>query len=325
NNATIEVGREFFYLDFSLPFNTQNLLWQDLTNINIIPTHAFAATVKGGVDNNTLIFYGGRNLTNAENMALVYMFDTQSNSWHIPSISGVSYTKRRSLSAFIDVNKKMYLFGGYLIGSNVFVNDMLILDTVNLSWGIGSSLNAPIPRINYGAVLLPSQEIIYLGLDDQQIIIFGGKNENNISITDSLYTLNLSTFRWKIPNVSGKLPTSRFYHKANVIGKYMVISFGSDYNSDLENNILLLDISNNEEYKWTTVFDPLLPSSSLSPLPSPIPTIIQSIPVMIGIIIGSLFCGSLLTIGFFLLYKHRQGQNNAELRIPGDNMNNERI
>ncbi|CAI2177042.1 14463_t:CDS:2 [Funneliformis geosporum] len=223
-STSLEVGREFFYLDCSLPINTQKPLWQDLTSVNIIPTHAFAATVKGGANNNTLIFYGGRNLTNAENMALVYMFDTQTSSWYIPSISGVSFTKRRSLSAFIDYNKKMYLFGGWLIGGD-FVNDMLILDTVNLTWGKGSSLNAPLPRINYGAVLLPSQDILYLGLDGQQVIMFGGWNENNISTADSLYTLNLSTFRWQIPNVSGKLPNSRYYHRANVIGKYMVISF----------------------------------------------------------------------------------------------------
>ncbi|CAI2175439.1 8982_t:CDS:2 [Funneliformis geosporum] len=304
-STSLEVGREFFYLDCSLPINTQKPLWQDLTSVNIIPTHAFAATVKGGANNNTLIFYGGRNLTNAENMALVYMFDTQTSSWYIPSISGVSFTKRRSLSAFIDYNKKMYLFGGWLIGGD-FVNDMLILDTVNLTWGKGSSLNAPLPRINYGAVLLPSQDILYLGgeefknkylplplneqtfgpipsdrygltavlgLDGQQVIMFGGWNENNISTADSLYTLNLSTFRWQIPNVSGKLPNSRYYHRANVIGKYMVISFGFNFNPDVENDILLLDISNNEDKR----------------------------------------------------NQHKQDQNGTELRIPGENMNTERV
>ena len=31
---------------------------------------------------------------------------------------------------------------------------------------------------------------------------------------------------WAIPNISGRAPQSRINHKANVIGKYMVISFG---------------------------------------------------------------------------------------------------
>jgi hypothetical protein len=29
-----------------------------------------------------------------------------------------------------------------------------------------------------------------------------------------------------VPKISGKNPSSRTFHKANVIGKYMVISFG---------------------------------------------------------------------------------------------------
>ena len=38
--------------------------------------------------------------------------------------------------------------------------------------------------------------------------------------------LNLTKFSWFIPKISGQFPTGRAYHKANVIGKYMVISFG---------------------------------------------------------------------------------------------------
>ncbi|CAI2178515.1 17883_t:CDS:1 [Funneliformis geosporum] len=160
-NSTIDAGKEFFYLDVSISFNAQNLLWYDLTSINIIPTHAFATTVRG-VNNDALIVYGGRNLTNAETMALIYVFDTQSNSWYIPSTTGVNYVKRRGLTAEMDDNGKVYLFGGWLIDGD-YVNEMLILDTVNLTWRQGSSLDAPTPRINYGAVFLPNQNIIYLG------------------------------------------------------------------------------------------------------------------------------------------------------------------
>ncbi|UZO08378.1 uncharacterized protein OCT59_028635 [Rhizophagus irregularis] len=61
----------------------------------------------------------------------------------------------------------------------------------------------------------------------------------------------------------------------------MVISFGRGYDKTVESDILLLDISNNYEYIWTTTFDQKMPSSppspsssssslpSLSPSPSP--------------------------------------------------------
>jgi len=61
------------------------------------------------------------------------------------------------------------------------------------------------------------------GLDGQRTIIFGGEN---LALGNSLYTLNLINFEWYIPKTSGQIPRDRKFHKANVIGKYMVISFG---------------------------------------------------------------------------------------------------
>src|SRR5688500_3386006 len=86
-------------------------------------------------------------------------------------------------------------------------------------------------------------------------------------------------------------------------------------NLPVGSDILLLDISNNEEYVWTTLFQPSVsnnktPSSPLSPSSSlPLPSSDTSdkssnnTPAMIGAIIGSLFGGSLLSFGGFFLYK----------------------
>jgi len=38
--------------------------------------------------------------------------------------------------------------------------------------------------------------------------------------------LNIQNYEWSIPKISGQIPSSRIYHTGNVIGKYMVISFG---------------------------------------------------------------------------------------------------
>ena len=66
-------------------------------------------------------------------------------------------------------------------------------------------------------------------MDGQIVIIFGGaaaKSLTTLPPGDSLYVLNLNNFEWSIPKVSGPIPRSRISHKANVIGVYMVISFG---------------------------------------------------------------------------------------------------
>src|SRR4051812_39933660 len=51
--------KQFFYLDVSMPFDTQKLSWQDLTNINVVPEHYSATSAKGGANNDTLFLFGG--------------------------------------------------------------------------------------------------------------------------------------------------------------------------------------------------------------------------------------------------------------------------
>jgi N-acetylneuraminic acid mutarotase len=158
---------DFFYLDFSVKFDTQNLLWQDLSSINTVPPHYGAASVEGGANNNTLFLYGGETLYSPTHpseplTSLVYIFNPQDKLWTIPIITRDSIRKS-GLKGIINNNGKMYLWGGEEVRSDREVNDMLILDTINLSWGIGSLVGAPTPRGYHGAVLLPSRKIIYFG------------------------------------------------------------------------------------------------------------------------------------------------------------------
>ena len=158
-----ESQQTFLYLNFSVPFNTNKLEWHDLSN-NMIPSHRHAAAIGS---NNTLFLYGGES---DEKMDLVYAFDTQNNTWSIPKITGVPPTGKMHITPIVDYNGLMYLFSGALVGestgvpANDYTNDMLILDTINLSWRKATSINAPSPRFEYGAVFLPSQKIIYMGM-----------------------------------------------------------------------------------------------------------------------------------------------------------------
>ena len=71
---------------------------------------------------------------------------------------------------------------------------------------------------------------ILIGLDNQRVIIFGGYSSNagGVATEDSLYVLNTSSLEWSIPKVSGKIPSNRHHHAANVVGKYMIITFGNN-------------------------------------------------------------------------------------------------
>ncbi|RIA89141.1 hypothetical protein C1645_213461 [Glomus cerebriforme] len=154
-------GKQFFYLDVSIPFNAKELLWQDSTSTNIVPSHDDAASVTGGANNNTLILYSG---SLDATKPLIYTLDAQNNLWSNPKLNVINIERKVQLTGVADYNGKMYLFGGMLSNvDNVMLNDMLIFDTVNLNWGKGSVVNAPTQRRNYGATLLPNGKIIYIG------------------------------------------------------------------------------------------------------------------------------------------------------------------
>ncbi|CAG8730036.1 13465_t:CDS:2, partial [Funneliformis caledonium] len=312
------------------------------------PMHSAATSVKGGANNKTLFLYGGMPI-NDETMSLVYAFDTQKNSWSIPKVTGDVTIRKDNLKAIVDDKGLMYLFGGHSSADGNYFNDMLILDTVNLNWKIGSAVNAPSPRSLYGAALLTNHYIVYLGglsndktlvslkevylydiindrwntkitlgkvpsnrssfsavlgLYGQQIIIFGGY----VGSHESLYVLDLLNFEWYIPNISGTIPSSRHWHKANVIGKYMFISFGAGYDPTIDNDILLLDISNDQEYVWTNIFDPPTDSKSLS--------VILPISTIIAIVIGSLVGGILISLGSLFLYRWNKNKKELTKSIP---------
>ena len=160
--ANEDAQKNFFYLDVSVEFSTQNLLWQDLSGINIVPPHCCAVSVKGGANNSTLFLYGGEPYP-SETESLVYTFNPQSNSWTIPKIAGTNTIRKKGLTGIIDNNGKMYLWGGLRVDDGGITNEMLILDTINLSWESGNIVGAPTPRTDYAAVLLPNNKIIYMG------------------------------------------------------------------------------------------------------------------------------------------------------------------
>ncbi|PKC65483.1 hypothetical protein RhiirA1_514480 [Rhizophagus irregularis] len=377
-------SKDFFYLDVSVPFNTQELSWQDLSNINMVPPHDSATSVKGGANNNTLFLYGGH--TTDQNMALVYTFDSQSIVWNIPKITGINTTRKRGLKGIVDYNGKFYLWSGERDVNGVYViNDMLILDTLNLNCEKGSLVNAPIPRSEFSATLLPNNKIIYiggansdgffngttlnlesgtaltlsevyiydtasdswntkitsgkipsnrggfstiLGLDGQRVIIYGGYFDNPGYLDTTLYVLDLTNFNWYVPKISGKIPKPRVFHEANLIGKYMVVSFGYGYDRKVESDILLLDISNNDEYVWTTTFDPSATINIIPSSPTSSPSSSQlfnnssnnSNINIVGAIVGSLLSGIIfLTVGCFFLYKWNKNKQNKKIIYGNDN------
>ncbi|RGB24846.1 hypothetical protein C1646_725211, partial [Rhizophagus diaphanus] len=190
-----------------------------------------------------------------------------------------------------------------------------------------------------------------LGLSGDKIILFGGNNGDN----NNLYVLDTTNYEWYVPQARGKGPVfKRGEHCANVIGKYMVVTFGkhtfiskfvyffsfnyrfimiilgsngvlqSKYRSNGESDVLLLDISNDSEYIWKTSFDPT--PLTINSTPSNSKPKANNIGVIVGLTIGIIVLISILSIStLFFIRKYKIYKNAKPIPTPGNVLNNEEI
>ncbi|CAG8684613.1 22980_t:CDS:2 [Rhizophagus irregularis] len=222
-----------------IDYNGKFYLWGGATsNITLINDMLVLDTINLNLDGGSLI----NKLLISDTNYTVWM------SWYGPDhVSNVPTPRRDYSATLIPNNKIIYL------GTTYNLSEVYIYDTINNSWDTKiTSGNIPSDRGAFSTIL---------GLDGQRIIIFGGFYDYPGYLDTTLYVLDLNNFNWYIPKISGKIPKPRTYHKANVIGKYMVVSFGEGYDKLIESNIagavvgsllsgILLSVGGFLIYKW---------------------------------------------------------------------------
>ncbi|CAG8639365.1 11883_t:CDS:2, partial [Cetraspora pellucida] len=185
----------------------------------------------------------------------------------------------------------LYIGGGqYLRTANPEFSylsmDKLPLYNINdNTWSlVVTSGSIPSPRIDHGAVFIPQYN---------QILIFYGSNDNSIMALDTL------KFVWSVAAISniGGSSSSLYSFSSTLVGAYVLIAFGryNNYVHPATNNIFLLDISQKDNYKWVTAYDPTKQLQPIQPI-QPIPTTSASSPSNdspsnIASIIGATFGG----------------------------------
>ncbi|CAG8652804.1 6930_t:CDS:2, partial [Gigaspora rosea] len=204
----------FFFLDASAAFNMTNIPWADLSNIVGTPIQS-GATVSAGGPNKDIIFLVGGSFENSSyDIPLVYTFDTVKNVWNTPIIKGTQPTRRNYIYSIIDVTGKMYLFGGSY--------DVITVGTI------------PDARAHRSSVL-------------------GYYSSTSPAVAHDLSVLDIRNkpYRWFTPNISGTIPPTPSAHTANVVGRYMIVTYGFIFSQRYINpDMYILDIGDDSEYKW---------------------------------------------------------------------------
>ncbi|CAI2187925.1 4516_t:CDS:1, partial [Funneliformis geosporum] len=169
----ITYTNEVFYLDVSQQFGTSLPPWTDLSldsGIGFRCGWSTAAALNGTNNNPTIYLIGGINTNQFREdsfTSLVHAFNPNSGKWNVPAIPGTQSVRRRDMQAVTDDTGKIYVFGGLVdrkTGSTTsqYFNDIIILNTNDLTLSYGSIVNSPLKRYLYTATILPNGMIVYI-------------------------------------------------------------------------------------------------------------------------------------------------------------------
>jgi hypothetical protein len=262
----------------------------------------------GGYTKEPLKYYDSMNILDTENL-----------SWNVGEMIGylildyhvIRYAPASYGATLLPDGKIIYLGGReesitkISNTSKVFDFEKVFLyDTKNDYWTVQFTQprnkrdNIPKGRWGFSSVL---------GLDNKRIIIYGGSYEVYVDggIKDDnppIVVLEIKNFEWYQPTISGSIPTiTRIQHTATVVGIYMIVLFGKnnkkpfdipDYKLYGDSDVLFLNISDNENFIWTTSFEP--PKK-------------KNIPFIVGVSVGPTI-GFIILIIFIIWYKKTEGK-----------------
>lgn len=149
--------------------------------------------------------------------------------WSRPDTIGETPPPSRAHTATL-VDRKIVVYGGGQ--GSTYYDSIYVLDTVTRRWSRPNVAGPkPPPRRAHTGVL-------YHG----KIYMFGGGN--GMTALNDVWTLdvsNISKMRWEELQTSGRKPSHRGYHTANLIGNVMIIVGGSD-GKDCFNDIWCLNL-----------------------------------------------------------------------------------
>jgi len=166
----------------------------DITEKQGIPFNSsFGTALLKDKDNEKTIFlFGGYTSDNSTKFEISTL-DVKSGNRNRPVTSGKVPERRLSIQGVIDDLGKIYIFGGANFNGTSYFNDMIILNTNDLTWSYGPTFNTLLKKMAYTATLLSNGMIVYIG--GQELTDGGQVREVDINQI-SLYNTTSNT--WKV-------------------------------------------------------------------------------------------------------------------------------
>ncbi|CAG8529077.1 772_t:CDS:2, partial [Racocetra persica] len=274
-NRIMGCQNSVFYLDLSVSFDTQgNIPWTDLTTIAGSPVNTcWQVSALAGPNNTSIYAFGGVMVDKSTTFSVdtvIYEFDTKTQQWSTPEISGTLPKRRKEFQIVQDNSGKAYMFGGLSDNSTgstkvKWFNDMDISDIISMSWSkVSTSKNkAPPLRADFTATMLNNSIIVYIGGRQANPASAKTKSYSNM---DQIWTYDTKNASWMLVTAAGTVPGVRIGHSAVLALDGRIIVFGGyDQNlSPASPALAVLDTSTSpfRNYTWVTSTDTEIPLSS---------------------------------------------------------------
>ncbi|KAJ7279085.1 hypothetical protein C8J57DRAFT_153671 [Mycena rebaudengoi] len=208
------------------------LYWSKAPVFGVIPSRTMRAHTVTIVDTTAWLFGG---CDDKECSRDIFCFDTETMQWSRPDTVGEVPPPSRAHTATL-VDRKIVIYGGGQ--GSTYYDSIYVLDTITRRWSRPTvSGPTPPPRRAHTGVL-------YHG----KIFMFGGGN--GMTALNDVWTLdvsNMAKMRWEEVPTTGRKPSHRGYHTANLIGNIMIVVGGSD-GKDCFSDIWCLNL---DTLRWT--------------------------------------------------------------------------
>jgi len=207
---------KFNYLNDVWALDTDRMRWYKPVvagKVSPGPRYGHASTV---IDTKIYIF-GGK----GEHGLLyndLWCLDIEQWTWELLSTTSAPPSPRLGHS-MVAVSGKLVVTFGWDSKIDTY-NDVWVYSLSQQCW-LRPKINGQIPEKRYGAICLFDERAA-------RLIVYGGAtydNEGKPSYLKDTRELELRTMTWKLSQVSGDFPSSRYWHGGTVIGN-VIVSFG---------------------------------------------------------------------------------------------------
>ncbi|CAG8513784.1 6738_t:CDS:2, partial [Dentiscutata heterogama] len=216
-----------------------NITTQEWNNLNA-PANYNATFIKCILSGDVIYIYGGTGNT-------MIKLDTLNLTWTesllVPSLNAIQAYG----VALLDNTSILYIGGSPGDTANITLEKIkvkLYNITTDSMIPISTTGNIPSLRFDHGA--------IFISEFNQVLILYGYPDS-------SIMALDTHKFEWTSPTISNGGPSATLRQFTSIlIGTYIFIAFGASNveGKNSTNNVFLLDVSQKDNYKWVTSYDP---------------------------------------------------------------------